>query len=455
MDKYLLFIPLALVLLLFVFWLGYKINSLKNKSIAKDWEGKLLAEQTRSAALELQKKEEKENYLAQIEKLENDLSTQAERLRGEREELRIEKDRLQIELTQRNSEYANLAKKAAEEKEEIQKIQVKFKKEFENLANKILEQKSEKFTSLNKVNIEGILLPLQKKIKDFEEKVEKNRDSALQRHAELGQQLEQLNRQNLKISQEALNLTRALKGETKTQGNWGEMILEKVLEHSGLEKDREYSVQNSFTHENNKRVRPDVIVHLPDNKKMIIDAKVSLTAYEAYVNSTTPEEGQQYLSEHLASVKRHIHDLSGKNYQQIYAVESPDFVLLFIPIEAAFAAASQTHPNLYAEAFDQNIILVTPTTLLAVLKTIDSMWQNEKQKQNTLEIATRAGKLYDSFVNLLSDLEKLGQQLNTVQKTYDSTLRKLSGRNNLIKKVEKLRLLGAKVEKQIDEKLLE
>src|SRR5699024_3923727 len=242
----------------------------------------------------------------------------------------------------------------------------------------------------------------------------------------LGKQLEQLHKQNIKISEEATNLTRALKGDSKMQGDWGEMILERVLELSGLEKNREYFVQKSFTTSENKRLQPDVVISLPGDKKMIIDAKVSLVAYEKFINSEEEKNAETFLNQHLNSLKKHIEDLSKKNYNQLYQMESPDFVLLFIPIEAAFALASQKYPRLYNEAFDKHIILVTPTTLLAVLKTIDSMWQNEKQQLNAIEIATRAGKLHDSFVNLIVEFNKVGKQLNTVQGTYDSAMKKLT-----------------------------
>src|SRR5699024_10338366 len=234
------------------------------------------------------------------------------------------------------------------------------------------------------------------------------------------------------------------------QGSWGEMILERVLERSGLQKGSEYTVQDSFRMDNGRYLRPDVVIHLPGNRKMIVDSKVSLTAYERYVNTTDYKEKERNLKKHLVSLQKHVEELSRKDYQRLYEMESPNFVLLFIPVEAAFAVASNANPQLYGEAFDQNIILVTPTTLLAVLGTVDSMWQNEHQTQNAVEIATRAGKLYDSFVSLITQFEKVGRQLNSTQKTYDTAMRKLTGRGNLIRKVEKLKELGAKTGKQMD-----
>jgi len=238
------------------------------------------------------------------------------------------------------------------------------------------------------------------------------------------------------------------------QGNWGEMILERVLERSGLQKGSEYLVQQNFQNSDGKRMMPDVIIQLPGNKKMIVDSKVSLNAYERYMNEQMDSQKETHLKNHLLSVKSRVDELSAKNYHLIYEMESPDFVLLFIPIEAAFAIASNMYPNLYNDAFDKNIIIVTPTTLLAVLKTIDSMWQNEKQKQNAIDIANQAGALYDSFTNLTEDLLKVGKQIGTVQNTYDTAMKKLTGKGNLIKKVENLKKLGARASKQLDSNLL-
>jgi len=382
------------------------------------------------------------------------LEKQLYKIETERELIRKEKDFLSTELATRNSEFESLAHKNSEQKKEVEQLQERFSKEFENLANKIFDQKSEKFTLMNKENIQNILDPLGEKIKSFEQKVDKNNTDFIQRHAQLGEQLLHLNKQNLKISEEAINLTKALKGDNKMQGNWGEMVLERVLERSGLQKDSEYFVQQNFHNENGKRVMPDVVIHLPGEKKMIIDSKVSLNAYERYMNEDDESQKASHLKNHVISVRKRVDELGVKNYHTLYKMESPDFVLLFIPIEAAFAVASNSYPHLYNDAFDKNIIIVTPTTLLAVLKTIDSMWQNEKQKQNAIDIATQAGALYDSFANLTEDLLKVGKQIGTVQNTYDSAMKKLTGKGNLIRKVERLKKLGAKASKQLDSKLL-
>ena len=237
------------------------------------------------------------------------------------------------------------------------------------------------------------------------------------------------------------------------QGNWGELILTRVLEKSGLELGREYTLQDSHTTPEGKRLQTDVIIHLPDGKKMIVDSKVSLVAFERFVSEENETERLIYLKQHIQSVKRHVDQLSAKNYQLLLE-ESPDTVFMFIPIEPAFAIASANAPNLYEEAFGKNVIIVTPSTLLAALRLVDNLWQNDRQKKNAIAIATQAGALYDSFSNLTEELLKIGRQLGTVQNTYENSMKKLTGRGNLINRVEKLRKLGAKASKQIDQKLV-
>lgn len=366
-----------------------------------------------------------------------------------------EKHQLDIQASQQLSEIKNLNEKLANYKGDVEKLQDKFAKDFEILASKILEDKSSKFTLQNKENLKTILNPLQEKILNFEKKVEATHKESIDYHAALRQQIFGLKELNEQMSKEAINLTKALKGDSKTQGNWGELVLERVLEKSGLEKEREYFVQQSFTNEDGKRVLPDVVIHLPDNKKMVIDSKVSLTSYEQYISSEDETEKQNLLKEHVNSLKRHIEQLSAKKYEDLYTMESPDFVLLFVPVEPAFAIALNSDNQLYNKAFEKNIVIVTPTTLLATLRTIDSMWNNEKQQQNAIEIATQAGRLYDQFVNLTDDLIKVGNQLKTVQGTYDSSMKKLTGKGNLITKVENIKKLGVKTSKIINDKLLE
>lgn len=358
------------------------------------------------------------------------------------------------QLASTDRELHFFKEKLQNQKDEIEQLQQKFTLQFENLANKILEEKSSKFSELNKENIKNILDPLREKITDFEKKVETNSKENITINAALREQIKNLTQLNEQMSKETLNLTKALKGDSKMQGNWGELVLERVLEKSGLEKGREYDVQQSFTTEDGNRVMPDVVIHMPDGKKMIIDSKVSLTAYEKYASAEDELEKLKYLKDHILSLEKHVEGLSAKNYHDLYKIESPNFVLLFVPIETAFAVAINQDIKLYNKAFDKNIVIVTPSTLLATLRTIDSMWQNEKQQRNALKIAEEAGKLHDQFVGLMDELLKLGNQINTAKGTYDSTMIKLTGKGNLIGKVDNLKKLGAKANKIQNQSLL-
>jgi DNA recombination protein RmuC len=260
---------------------------------------------------------------------------------------------------------------------------------------------------------------------------------------------------NAQMSKETINLTKALKGDSKMQGNWGELVLERVLEKSGLEKGREYEVQQAFTTPEGTRILPDVIINLPDGKKMVVDSKVSLTAYEKYVNEEDDAQQNLHLKEHVNSVKRHVEQLSDKRYQDIYQMESPDFVLLFIPIEPAFALALQEDLTLYNKAFEKNIVIVTPSTLLATLRTIDSMWTNQKQQENAIEIARQAGALYDKFEGFVSDLIKIGKKMDEAKVEYSAAMNKLTeGKGNLVTSAEKLKKMGAKAKKALPEAIL-
>jgi DNA recombination protein RmuC len=396
-------------------------------------------------------------YSAQLEqKLENlqELSGRLQKLDKEYREVAVEKENLNVLLAEQRTAFAKAEEKHAEAQGEIEKLNEKFTKEFENLANKILDEKSVKFTDQNKKNIEQILSPLQEKIMSFEKRVEDTHKDTIDRQSALKQQILGLKELNQQMSKETSNLTKALKGDSKMRGNWGELVLERVLEKSGLQKGSEYEVQQTIKTEDGRTLFPDVVIHLPGGKKMVIDSKVSLNAYERFINEEDEEMQQRYLKEHVASLKKHVTDLSGKSYHD-YHIESPDFVLLFVPIEPAFAMALNYDGNLYSEAFDKNIVIVTPTTLLATLRTIDTMWQNEKQQKNALDIAIAAGALYDKFVGLTEDLIKVGTQIDTVQKTYKSSMNKLTeGSGNLVGRIERLKRLGAKANKSLHEKLV-
>ncbi|GAA4817579.1 DNA recombination protein RmuC [Litoribaculum gwangyangense] len=384
----------------------------------------------------------------------DELKQNINKIESEREEIRREKEFLNSELTRKNTEYENLQQLNLKRDQELEERQEQLRKDFELLANKILEEKSNKFTEQNKENIKNILNPLQEKIKTFEEKVDLTQKESISMHSALKEQLLGLKDLNQQMTKEATNLTRALKGDSKMQGNWGELVLERVLEKSGLEKDREYFVQQSFTLDNGSRVLPDVVLHLPDGKKMIIDSKVSLTDYERLVNADDDDK-PQFLKAHVNSVKKHVDQLSEKNYQDLYDIESPDFVLMFIPIEPAFAVVVNEDNSIYNKAFEKNIVIVTPSTLLATLRTIDSMWNNEKQQQNAIEIARQAGALYDKFEGLVNDLTGVGKKIDAAKSDYSAAMNKLvEGKGNLITSVEKLKKMGAKAKKALPEAII-
>ncbi|WP_026978248.1 DNA recombination protein RmuC [Flavobacterium tegetincola] len=389
------------------------------------------------------------------EKMQSELvfQRQIDQVQRERELIRTEKEVLSIQLSKKESDFDYLLERNKEQKQEVEHLQKKFSVEFENLANKILEEKTSKFTLQNQENLKTILAPLQEKILHFEKKVEDTHKESIDYHAALREQILGLKDLNVLMNKETINLTKALKGDNKMQGNWGELVLERVLEKSGLEKGREYDVQQSFTVEGQKRI-PDVVVHLPEGKKMIIDSKVSLIAYEKYVNEEEETLKKNYLNEHISSLKRHVEQLGSKNYHTLYSIESPDFVLLFVPIEAAFATALNQDNFLYNKAFEQNIIIVTPTTLLATLRTIDSIWTNQKQQQNAFEIARQAGALYDKFYGFITDLEKIGKKLDDAKSEYSLAMNKLvDGKGNLVNSVQKLKKMGAKTNKSLPENL--
>ena len=432
---------IALIFSLIGFFIGKLISKLNFEKEKTSLEKEKSTLEERAALLQQSKDMVEDNFIE---------------LQKEVKKQQLDKENLITLNTRQDSENKNLQLKLEEHKKEVEQLQDKFSKEFENLANKILEEKSNKFTLQNKENLKIILNPLQEKIKVFEDKVDKTHKESIDYHAALRQQILGLKELNQQMSKETLNLTKALKGDNKMQGNWGELVLERVLEKSGLEKDREYFVQQSFTTDDGKRVLPDVVIHLPDHKKMVVDSKVSLVAYERFINEEDEILKEQFLKEHILSLKKHIEQLSDKKYEDLYQIESPDFVLLFIPIEPAFAVALNSDNHLYNKAFEKNIVIVTPSTLLATLRTIDSMWNNEKQQRNALEIAKQAGALYDKFQGLLTDLVSIGKRIDDSKKEYSNAMNKLfDGRGNLINSVEKLKKMGAKAKKAIPEKIIE
>jgi len=372
-------------------------------------------------------------------------------------ELNIERQKvldLSSKLSSLQSDYANLQQKLAEQKAELDELQQKFVKEFENLANKIFEEKTTKFSEQSKANLSEILNPLREKITEFQSKVEETNKESIDRFAALRQQLLTLKDMNQQMSTDAQNLVKALKGDTKAQGDWGEIQLERILERSGLRKGEEYSIQESFTTEEGRK-RPDVIVNLPEEKKIIIDSKVSLVSYERLVSADDDDQRNIHIKAFIDSVKKHIKELSEKNYQTIFDHGTLDFVLMFIPIEPAFSLAIQYGENLYVDAYDKNIIIVSPSTLLATLRTIANIWKQEYQNRNVIEIAKQSGALYDKFVAFTEDLISVGNRLDQAKGSYVDAMKKLSeGRDNLVNKAEKIRKLGAKTSKQLPQSII-
>jgi len=377
-------------------------------------------------------------------------------LKAENKVLQDEILNLSKQLTAQKSDSENLQIRLSEHKAEITTLNERFTKEFENLANRIFDDKSQKFTEQNKNNIGELLNPLGEKIKDFEKKVNDVYISEGKERASLKNQLEMLQQLNQQMSKEANNLTKALKGENKTQGNWGEFILESVLEKSGLVKGSEYKIQESYTNEEGKRLQPDVIINLPENKTLIIDSKVSLNAYERFSSAESDDERLQAAKEHILSLRTHLKGLSGKSYQNIHQIQSLDFVLLFIPIEPAFALAVQSDAGLFNDAFEKNIVIVSPTTLLATLRTVASIWRNEKQSANAIDIAKKAGDLYDKFEGFIKDLIEVGKKIDQTKANYSDAMNKLvDGKGNIINRFEELRKLGAKADKQLPQSLVD
>lgn len=414
--------------------IGWLLNKSAQSSVLQDVRTRLLVEQEKSLGLVSQLDEEKR--IASVE--------------------RSKVLELSTVFSRTEADYKNLQLKLAEQQKEMEGLQEKFTTQFENLANKIFDEKGKKFADQNKINLGEILNPLREKISDFEKKVELTNTESIKNHSALREQLTNLKELNQQITREASNLTRALKGDSKAQGNWGEYILESILEKSGLVKGREYFIQESLTSEDGKRLQPDVVIKLPDNKNLIIDSKVSLVAYERFMSADDETERSIQLKQHIVSLRQHIKGLSEKNYQTLYSAGSLDFILLFVPIEPAFSASVRYDVEIFNDAFEKNIVIVSPSTLIATLRTISSIWKQEFQNRNTVEIARQATALYEKFRGFTEDLIEMGNQLKRTQSSYEGAMNKLStGKGNLVSSVEKIRLLGLKPTKTIDQRLVE
>lgn len=355
-----------------------------------------------------------------------------------------------IALTKSSAECYAMADKLVRQKTEIDDLQRRLMLEFENIANRVLRQNSSEFRDTNLKTLGDIISPLKERIQLFEKQVQDTYNLELRDKVSLQQEVRSLFELNQKLSEEANNLTRALKGDVKKQGNWGEVILERVLERSGLTKGVEYEIQYTTRSNEGDVLRPDVIIRLPEDKHIVIDAKVSLLAYEQYISSDIPEERDRYLKAYCDSVRNHIKGLSDKNYQHATAIDTPDFVLMFMPIEPAFSAAVQFDGELFNFAWERKIVIVSPSTLLATLRTISSVWKHEKQTQNAIEIARQGGEMFDKFSAFLKDMEMLGEQIERLEKVYSDARKKLSdGKGNLINKARKLEKLGVKTSKSL------
>ena len=416
--------------------------------------------QVKSKALKntwLEQKRELEIKYAQLGERAAHLTEENEKLDRELKITEEQNEQQMQRLAKAEVEFTNLREKLATQKQEMEELQKRFTTEFENIATKILEKNSEKFTAANKEKIGEVLNPLKEKILLFEKKVEDTYQKGLKDQTDLKAELKKLYDLNSKISEEANNLTKALKGDVKKQGNWGEVVLERILERSGLnEGEQGYQKQFSDITDDNKRVQPDIVINLPDNKHIIVDSKVSLIAYERAVNAETEDERQKHIKEHLLSLKTHIKGLSEKHYQSASKLNSPDFVLLFIPIEASFSLAVQEDQELFSFAWDQKVVIVSPSTLLATLRTISSIWQQENQTRNAIEIANQSGALYDKFVGFIADMEGIGKNIDTTRKTYDAAMNKLKdGSGNLIRRAENIKKLGARASKELPKNMLD
>ncbi|KAA3650528.1 MAG: DNA recombination protein RmuC [Bacteroidetes bacterium] len=429
---------LGIVLSWFIF------NKLKSRELPE-----VSIEQLKTENISLKK--DIEHLIAKLEETKLEIGTK------ENKELSLNQENtaLKIQLSEAKSNYINLEEKLANQTKDLAEIQEKFSQEFKLLANSILKQNTEDFAKTHQKELNEILNPLKEKISSFETSVQQKYVDETKERASLKQEIKNLLELNQTLNLQAQNLTNALKGDNKKQGNWGEMVLERILESSGLIKGEEYETQYSDVNNTQQRIRPDVLIKLPDDKHIIVDSKVSLIAYERYVSSEDTTEKELELKNHVLSVKAHVKSLSEKNYQTGLGINSPDFVLLFIPIESSFSLAIQGDADLYNYAWDKKVVIVSPTTLLATLRTIASVWKHERQTKNALEIADKAGRLYDKFKSFVDDMQKIDRGISATRSAYDDAFNKLkSGTGNLIRRTEQIKELGAKTNKSLAKDLI-
>ncbi len=394
-----------------------------------------------------------------LRQIHENLQMQADLLREDLAEKEQEVKSLTAALAESGQTTKHLQEKLEYQMEEMQALQKQARLEFENISNKLLEEKTKKFTEHNHQQLNDILNPLREKIKLFEENVEKRFIEETKDRVSLKKEIEHLRTLNQQLSSDANNLASALKGDSKTQGDWGELQLEMLLEKSGLTKDVHYQTQNSFADQDGNQKRPDFIINMPGNKQLIIDSKVSLTAYQQFCETDDQSEKTTHLKAHIDSLRRHVKDLNSKNYEQLYQINSPDYLLLFVPIESALALALQEDSRLFVDALEKNIVIVTTSTLLATMRTVSYIWKQERQKKNVIEIARQSGMLYDKFCAFVDDLKLIGQRLDQAQGAYEGAMNKLSESkkfgDTLIGRAEKIKQLGARASKHLPKELLE
>ncbi|WP_416867924.1 MAG: DNA recombination protein RmuC [Imperialibacter sp.] len=416
-------------------------QSTTKQSLQREFEAKSNEQNTQNALLK-----------GKLEDVEKEAAGYVQEIKAEREKV--------IQLSTRNStleaNYKNLQERLKEHKKEVAELQQRFTVEFKHLAQEIFEEKSKKFTDQNKTNIAEVLNPLREKIAEFEKKVEDTNKESLKWNSSLSEQIKNLRELNQQITKEAENLTRALKGDSKSQGSWGEMQLEAILEKAGLQKDIHYFKEKNFKNEDGSNQRPDYIIKLPDDKYLVLDSKVSLTAYTNFFNAENDLEQAKFLKMHIDSIYSHIKLLGERNYQNLYEISQPDYVMMFVANEPALTVAYKEDHALYEKGLDKNIVLVSTTTLLATLRTISYIWKQDMQNKNAEEIARQAGALYDKFDGFVADLVKVGNSLKQTKENYDAAMNKLvDGKDNLVRKTERLRELGAKTTKQLDQRLID
>ena len=443
--------------------LNDRVASFENERAIMETKEVALREELQTIAAKLEsevkQKTEAEIEVARLQTTNSNLIEQLneiDSLRREYQKEQVARINAEKKIAALTSELESSRKLLEEEKKRLEEVKEQMQQEFKLIANNILKANSEEFSQNSQKNIHELINPLKEKIERFEKKVEDTYEKGLKDQSDLKAEFKKIYDLSVQLDKDAKNLTKALKSDSKQQGNWGEVVLERILEESGLVKNQEYFIQPTGENVEGKTIRPDVVIQLPDDKFIVIDSKVSLTAYQQFVGLEEKEEKEKALKRHVDSVKKHVKELSDKNYPSIKDKNTPDFVLMFMPIEPAFAAAIQTDHSLFNYAWERKVVIVSPTTLLATLRTIESIWRQEKQTRNALEIARQAGSLYDKFVGFTEDLDKIGNYLDKSQKSYEDARKKLrDGRGNIIGQVEKLKTLGAKAQKTIDQKLLE